>query len=62
MITMPARVVVVAREALVLASLRLALAILALVSRELRLDEVERRTILARIERVVSGKGEAATL
>ena len=56
MITMPARVVVVAREALVLASLRLALAILALVSRELQLDEVERRTILARVERVVSGR------
>ena len=58
MITMPTRVVVVAREALVLASLRLALAILAIVSRELRLDEGERRTILARVERVVMGKAE----
>jgi hypothetical protein len=42
-----------ARETALLAALRVAMALLAMIGRELRMSEAERRSILARIEQAL---------
>jgi hypothetical protein len=49
-----------ARETALLAALRVAIALLAMIGRELRMSEAERRSILARIEQaLLDPSGEA---
>lgn len=47
-----------ARETALLGALRVALALLAMIGRELRISEAERRSILARVETALLDPGE----
>ena len=49
-----------ARETALLAALRVAIALMAMIGRELRMSEMERRSILARVETALLDPGEKA--